>query len=214
MQPQSNITDCYNKTANRYADNYFHELEHKHLDQILLQAFAKGNRDKGKMIDLGCGPGQTTRFLREAGVAHLLGTDLSPQMVAVAGQLNPGIPFETADMLALHYDSNSFGAAVAFYAIVHFTEEQVRTAFAEVYRILKPGGQFLFSFHTGTGIVHMDEFLGEAVDIDFHFFETDRILDALKSTGFAVIDCIERRPYKETEYPSIRAYIQVQKTGI
>lgn len=208
---QSNIIQCYNNTAAEYAARYMNELAHKPLDRLLLQSFATDNKNNGTLIDLGCGPGQTTRFLADAGLTDILGTDLSSGMIDAAKQLHPSIRFETADMLSLQYDDNSFGSALAFYAIVHFTEDQVKKAFAEINRVLKPGGQFLFSFHTGTGIVHLDEFLGQKVNIDFRFFETEQILSTLKETRFAIIDCLERRPYPDAEYPSIRAYIRAEK---
>lgn len=213
MQARESVINCYNKTAAAYAAAYGNELAGKRLDSILLHAFALENRNMGALIDLGCGPGQTTRFLYDEGLTDITGTDISPEMVRVAQQLHPAIRFETADMLSLHYADNSFGSAVAFYAIVHFTPEQVKMALTEVCRILKPGGRFLFSFHTGNEVVHRTEFLGETVDIRFHFFETADILSLVPGTGFTVIDCIERRPYPDIEYPSTRAYITLQKAS-
>jgi len=44
-------------------------------------------------------------------------------------------------------------------------------------------------------------------NIDFYFFETDKIINLLTETGFEIIDSIERQPYRDAEYPSKRAYI-------
>jgi 2-polyprenyl-3-methyl-5-hydroxy-6-metoxy-1,4-benzoquinol methylase len=77
MQEQKNIIDCYNKTATNYAEKFIHELDNKHLDKILLKAFIAENNHKGKLIDLGCGPGQTTKFLFDNGHTNIIGTDLS-----------------------------------------------------------------------------------------------------------------------------------------
>ncbi len=63
MQSQANLLDCYNKTAQAYADHFLDELSKKHFDRLLLRAFAAENRDNGQLIDLGCGPGQTTHYL-------------------------------------------------------------------------------------------------------------------------------------------------------
>src|SRR4051812_17716254 len=115
MQEQKNVIDCYNKTAEHYAAKFGDELTKKHLDRILLKAFADENHIKGTMIDLGCGPGQTTRFLSDCGVTDLTGIDISPEMISVAKKFNPTIRFETADMLNLSYNNNSFGSAIAFY---------------------------------------------------------------------------------------------------
>ncbi|MCE3227968.1 MAG: hypothetical protein K0S32_2519 [Bacteroidetes bacterium] len=208
MNP-SKVIDCYNKTAKKYAEKYGNELEGKHLDKILLKAFAGNN--KGRMIDLGCGPGQTTKFLFENGAINILGTDISSAMVKVAGELNPQISFSVADMLQLSFKYEEFNSAVAFYSIVHFTGEQLSKAFSEVNRILKPKGQFLFSFHIGDEIIHQEYFLDEKADIDFYFFEVEKVLELLKENNFTIIDVIQRHPYEGVEYPSHRAYITVEK---
>ncbi|MEZ4824998.1 MAG: methyltransferase domain-containing protein [Bacteroidia bacterium] len=210
MQEQRKISECYDKTAENYAAKFSNELEHKHLDQILLRAFIQENKDNGKLIDLGCGPGQTTVFLYENGLQNLIGTDLSSEMISVATRSNPQLHFEQADMLKLKYQDDSFGSAIAFYAIVHFDYEQIKTAFREVQRVLMKNGHFLFSFHVGTGLIHFDHFLEHEVDIDFAFFEVERIKEILLDLDFEIKDIIERHPYS-TEYPSKRAYFWAEK---
>ncbi len=211
MQVQKNIIECYNKTAKNYADKFIDELSHKHLDQVLLSAFASENRDKGKLIDLGCGPGQTTKYLADCDWKDILGVDLSPEMVKVAKEINPQLNFETADMLNLPYADKTFGAAIAFYSIVHFDHAQIKIAFREINRILAVNGQFLFSFHIGDNPVHLDEFLDQQVNIDFYFFQPIKIIELLTETGFEIIDSFEREHYP-SEYPSKRAYIWAKKT--
>jgi ubiquinone/menaquinone biosynthesis C-methylase UbiE len=142
---------------------------------------------------------------------NIIGTDISTAMVAKGYELNPQICFELADMLNLQYKDNTFSSALAFYAIVHFTIDEVKIAFREINRVLKKGGQFLFSFHIGTEIKHVDNFLNQDVEIDFYFFETEKIITLLEETGFNIIDAIERFPYKDVEYQSKRAYLLVIK---
>src|SRR6185503_1597167 len=206
-----NVRQCYDLTAAAYAAVLFNELSKKPLDRLLLNQFAAENKDKGKMIDLGCGPGQTTRFLADSGVTNIVGTDLSAGMIEKAKELSRGLQFQIADMLNLGFPDSSFGSAVAFYAIVHFTTAQLKAAFGEICRILKPNGQFLLSFHIGDQTLHRDEFFGEKVDVDFYFFKTEDVLEQLKQTGFKIISAIERFPYEGFEYPSKRAYLWVEK---
>lgn len=210
MQERSNIIDCYNRTAQNYADKFKDELKEKHLDRILLKSFAAENIGNGKLIDLGCGPGQTTRFLSESGMHDIIGVDISPSMVKTASDLHPHIVFETGDILRLKFPDKNFGSAVAFYAIVHFDYEQVKDAFKEISRILTKNGQFLFSFHIGDKVVHYDNLLDHDVNIDFYFFETNKICALLRETGFEIIDALEREPYQNAEFPSRRAYIWVK----
>lgn len=204
------VKKTYDAVAENYAAHFFDELAGKPLDRLLLQAFARQYQD-GLIADLGCGPGQTTRFLSRCGVQQLIGIDLSPVMIQVAARLNADIKFREGDLLHLDFPDSSLGGAIAFYAIVHFSREQVHQALSEVYRSLQTGGAFLFSFHIGTETVHRDELLDHAVDIDFFFFETDTVLAMAQEIGFRPVEVIERYPYETVEFPSKRAYLWLLK---
>lgn len=211
MQSQEKIIKCYNETAENYAAERIDELSKKPFDRLLLNKFATINKDKGLCADIGCGPGQTTRFLYQQGLRDIVGIDISSGMIDAARKYSPKIKFETGDLLKLSYASDYFGSVLAFYAIVHFTYNQVKIAFSEVSRVLKKGGQFLFSFHVGKEIVHFDKAKDIDVDIDLYFFQTEEILKLLDETGFRIIDALERYPYKDAEYPTKRAYIWAEK---
>lgn len=211
MNSQEKVLHCYNQVAGDYAVERWDELNKKHIDQLLLKEFASSNKDKGLCADFGCGPGQTTKFLYDNGLKDIIGIDLSPEMVNVARKLSPQIKFETGDLLNISYPSGYLGSALAFYSIVHFTIDQVRKCFEEISRVLKPGGDFLFSFHVGDDIVHFDKAHDKEIDVDLFFFKTDDIVEILHETGFNVIDAIERRPNKDMEYPTTRGYIWAGK---
>jgi SAM-dependent methyltransferase len=132
-------------------------------------------------------------------------------MIKTATHLNPGLRFERANMLDLHYSENSFSAALAFYAIVHFTNEELDTAFTQINRILKKGSSFLLSFHIGKEVVKAENFLDKGKSLDFRFFETENIIKILNAAGFKEESVIERFPYMDFEYPSKRAYIWCYK---
>lgn len=208
---QKNILDTYEKTALKYAEAFINELSKKSIDRILLKDFADNNKYKGTMLDLGCGPGQTTRFLADNGVSNILGTDLSPKMIEVAKKYHPDLKFEVANMLSLPYKDNSFASAVTFYSIVHFTETELEEALKEIFRVLSSDAELLISFHIGKDTIHLDNFLEEKVNVNFYFFKTDFVLELLHKIGFEIIDAIERYPYVNAEYPSKRAYIRAKK---
>lgn len=211
MQSNEKIIKTYNATAENYATTRIDELHGKQLDRLLLNEFARLNKDAGTCADFGCGPGQTTKFLSDAGVKNIIGIDISPGMVKVARRIFPDLKFEEGDLLALPYKANHFASAIAFYAIVNFDYDQVSRAFAEINRVLKNNAHFLFSFHVGEEIVHFDKANDIDVDIDLYFFQTNRIVELLRENKFRIIDAIERLPYPDVEYATKRGYVWVQK---
>ena len=194
----------------KYADRFAGELAGKPLDRQLLTRFADEVRGLGEVCDLGCGPGHTTAYLHGCGVPAC-GLDLSPELLREAGRRHPGVPFETGNMLALPRADGTVAGVVAFYAIVHFSPAQLRRAVAEMHRVLLAGGRLLLAFHIGEGTVHVEEFLGRPVALDFSFFRPEDVADELATAGFAGVEVIERDPYTDVEHPSRRAYVFARK---
>jgi len=207
------VEHLYNTLAKEYAKTFSGEHEKKPKDQEILHRFSQEIGDRRPVWDFGCGPGQTTKYLKNLGI-EISGLDLSEKILEQARRICPEIHFRKGNILELEFESDSIAGVVAFYAIVHFTENQVGTAFREVFRVLQPGGIFLFTYHIGEETVHLDEFLGKKVDIDFMFFTTDFIFSCLKDSGFEKIEIIEREPYPGVEYESRRAYVFATKPGV
>lgn len=178
---------------------------------MILEKFANENKNKKLIADFGCGPGQTTAFLKKCGLKKIIGIDISPEMVKKARSLNKGIKFVTGNILKLEYDNNYFSSAVAFYAIVHFNYIQLKKALKEINRVLEEKGQFLFSFHAGNKSVHLENFLNQNVKIDFYFFNTEKVLRLLEDAGFKIILTLERFSDPLVEHASKRAYILAEK---
>jgi ubiquinone/menaquinone biosynthesis C-methylase UbiE len=209
-QTTDHIRACYDAVASEYAQRFAGELVHKPLDRELLARFATQVMDRGEIYDLGCGPGQTTAFLHGFGV-RVRGLDISPKLLREARQRHPGITFEQGNMLALPLADASLAGVVGFYAIVHFSMSELRQALAEMHRVLQAGGRLLVAFHVGDKSVHVDEFLGCSVSLDFLFFTPQVISEELVRAGFEAVEVIERDPYPEVEYPSRRAYLFARK---
>ena len=150
------------------------------------------------------------RYLYERGAA-VSGIDLSPEMVQRAQKLNPEIQFTQGDMLALAVGNSSFGGIAAFYSVVNIPREQMTRALVEMWRVLRPGGYALIAFHIGDETVHLDEWWGKPVALDFFFFRPPEMAAYLAAAGLTLVETIEREPYPDIEHPSRRAYLLAQK---
>ena len=96
--------------------------------------------DKGaRWLDVGCGTGAFSELvLRRCAPAALAGIDPSPEQVDYVGKLLPGHRFEVADATAMPFDDNTFDV-VASALVLHFIPDRAK-AFAEMKRVLRPGG--------------------------------------------------------------------------
>ena len=196
----------YDTVARRYADEIASELDNKPFDREFLDKLAASLEGGGRVADLGCGPGHVGAYLAERD-ANVVGLDLSSAMVEQAHRLYPKLEVVVGDMLALPFEDASLAGIVAFYSIIHFDDEQLATAFAEMRRVISAEGQVALAFHIGDEVLHREQWWDMPVVLDFRFLTPDLITRLLTEAGFAVLDNLERAPYPDVEYQSRRAYI-------
>lgn len=88
------------------------------------------------VLDVGCGQGQSTSWLREQG-ADAVGLDIAEQMLAYARP-----PLVCADAGSLPFKSQSFQLAISAYGALPFIAD-LDSVFAEVHRVISD--RFIFS---------------------------------------------------------------------
>ncbi|MEK6257412.1 MAG: class I SAM-dependent methyltransferase [Planctomycetota bacterium] len=203
------LRSAYDLASAEYARKFVHELDHKPLDREWLKEFADTIGSGRKVLDIGCGPGHTTAHLTSLGL-NATGVDLSPKMIEIASRTFPQSRFEVGDFFSLRRESSSVAGILAFYCIVHLTPEQLVPAFAEMHRVLCGGGVLLLSFHVGSEVIRVENFLDTTAVLDFSFFEPQQIEAAMRTVGFDPIAVRIRASY-DIEYPSRRGYVFAHK---
>lgn len=116
------------------------------FDEPLLDA--AGITSDHRVLDVGCGSGQTTRLAAlRASRGHALGLDLSAPMLAEArsraereGITN--VAFTQGDAQVHPLEAGAFDAAVSRYGVMFFADPVA--AFRNVARALRPGGRLAF----------------------------------------------------------------------
>lgn len=110
------------------------------------------DRDIKQIIDLGCGTGEITLKLSQAGF-QLCGVDYSEDMLSLALQkslkLNLPIQWYCQDLRKLEGFSN-IDCAISYCDVINYIteKEELENVFNRVYSLLKPGGIFLFDVHS------------------------------------------------------------------
>jgi SAM-dependent methyltransferase len=108
---------------------------------------ALGVRAADRVLDIGCGTGQTTReaaLLASAGDA--LGVDIDGGMIARARELAdrervPNVRFEVGDAQTHPFRSEAFDVAISRFGTMFFSNPEM--AFGNIARAVRPGGRLV-----------------------------------------------------------------------
>lgn len=132
------FVDGYETWSQRYDDpgNGFFDLENPIVRPWLASV------PPGVAIDVCCGTGRQTAYLRELG-HDVRGFDGSPHMLALARAKLPDVVFEVAPVDALPVADASADLVTCFLALSHVQE--LGPVYAELARVLKPGGTLVIS---------------------------------------------------------------------
>jgi SAM-dependent methyltransferase len=197
--------------AERYAEQFFHELDRKPVDRDILDRYAKTLQGRGTVCDLGCGVGHIARYLHTLGI-EMVGLDISPRMIESARRLNPAIPFQLGDILRLELPDSSLAGTVAFYSLIHIARSATPQVLRELRRALIPGGRFLIAVHGGDGDLHVEEFLGQHVSMSATLFQPSEMEACLERAGFNIDAAHVREPY-EFELQTQRLHFSATKVA-
>ncbi len=101
----------------------------------------------GKLLEVAAGSGVVTRAMAAGLPASMsiTATDLNQPMLdhaARAGTARP-VDWRQADVMALPFDDDTFDVVVCQFGVMFFPDR--RAAYAEVARVLRPGGTFIFN---------------------------------------------------------------------
>lgn len=138
-----------------------------------------------RVIDLGCGSGQLTARIAEAG-AKVIGIDASREMIAAARQNFPAIEFRLAD--ATSFTVEQTADAVFSNAALHWVRDAA-AAIARIFRALKPGGRFVFEMGGAGNTRQLMNAIGEVAagfEVPWYFPGIAEYAGLLEAGGFEV----------------------------
>jgi len=148
------------------------------------------------VLEIGCGKGFNSQFLAgQYPNVKFTGVDLTPLHIKVAMQKASKInnlSFQIGDFNKLDFPDESFDIVFAFECLCH--AKQPQTPLAEIFRILRPGGQLIvFDGYRKAKLATFERELQMAtcltetsMAVQQGFAEIENWLDVAKSAGFYV----------------------------
>jgi ubiquinone/menaquinone biosynthesis C-methylase UbiE len=205
----------YDNIAERYAQGAEEGIDRKDIMAPSAKHYL-GDMHGKKVLDLACGSGYFTRLFKECGAKHVVGVDISAEMIGLAEQRerqnSQGIEYHVGDASELH----KFGEFDFVFAgfLLHYSSsvEQLQRMCRTISLNLRKGGRFVsfnenpfFPVHTGIKYGVTAKSIGELRDgtkierthykgdkIDFSFdhyhYKPATYESTLASTGFSHIE--------------------------
>jgi phosphoethanolamine N-methyltransferase len=155
------------------------------------------------ILDIGCGSGGITLHLVERhGAAQATGLDVEQPVIEVARRraaargLGGRVRFVQAPPGPLPFADGAFEVVFSKDALLHVPDKDA--VFAEIFRVLKPGGIFAASdwmiSHDGDPSPDMRAYVA-AEGLSFAMASPARYAEAMRRAGFADIDAKDRNPW-------------------
>ncbi len=151
--------------------------------------------DKGKLLDLGCGQGQDSRYFAGLGY-EVTALDFSEEGIKFAKEKSAEyvIDYWVRDMGEhLPFEDNSFDVVYSHLAIHYFSKGKTEAIFRELKRVLKSGGVLALFVNSvndpeyGTGTKIEDEFF-QIGDIQKRYFSEHSLKSYVEDMEAVVLD--------------------------
>jgi ubiquinone/menaquinone biosynthesis C-methylase UbiE len=184
--------DTYNKLAQEY-DNETKDFWQR-FPRTIIDKFVQ--LTKGKVLDIGSGPGRDGLILRDAGL-DVTCLDASDEMVKLS--IKRGLHSIVGDFNDLPFADKSFDGIWAYTSLLHVPKANVGQPFSEINRVLKVGGTFGLGLIEGDGELYRES-SGVNLPRWFSFYKKHEVEDLLKMYGFEIL-------YFEIFKPSSKNYL-------
>lgn len=166
-----------------------------------LTALRESLPEQPQVLDLGCGAGKgPLEFFPNE---NAVGLDFSGEQLRLARE-HTDAALVAGDMTAVPFAADSFDAVTAFYSVIHLPVEDHADCYAEVERVLKPGGEFLFSIGDDWAGEN-DDWLDAGAEMVWSFPPMEETERLLSSAGLPVVERFEvKSEMDDATWPFLR----------
>lgn len=181
----------------RYSDSYREAVEESiafagadldvytraKTEELLALAGCVGPPDRLAFLDVGCGIGDTDRFL-EGRVGRLAGVDVAPKMLESARARNPWAEYRDYDAgEPIPFADESFDVCFAVCVFHHIPRDQRARLVGEMRRVCRPGGLVAIFEHNPLNPLTRRAVSGCEFDRDAELLSRRTAIELLSTAG-------------------------------
>lgn len=163
-----------------------------------LALFCDALPPNASVLDVACGPGNLSRFLLDRrNDLRMSGTDLAPNMIALAQANNPEASFSLADMRRIAETNSRYEALVCGFGLPYLSKAEAATFISDMAKILRPGGSVYLSTMTADIDASLLQQSSDGQDaILTHYHAEATLREVLKHAGFDIV-LSQKQPFPD-----------------
>lgn len=140
----------------------------------------------GAVLDLGCGPGYITDYLRSLGV-NATGIDMVPEFVAHAQAAYPSGSCQLGSFENLSAADHSIAGILAWGSLIHLPSQELDRVLAEFRRVMAPAGTLVLAIFVGDEVAAFEHKVVTA-----YRWPADELSQPLAQAGFTEVERLQR----------------------
>jgi SAM-dependent methyltransferase len=183
---------AYASVADLYIE-LFGTSQQVHADDLAFIGRHLAGRP-GPVLDLGCGPGHLTDYLRSLG-ADATGIDMVPEFIAHARAAHPSGTYRLGSFESLAAADQSIAGILAWGSLIHLAPQDLDRVLDEFRRVTSPGGALVLAIFVGD---HVEAFDHKVVTA--YRWPVDEFSQRLARAGFTEVERLQR-PGEGTHRP-------------
>jgi Trans-aconitate methyltransferase len=157
--------------------------------------------EKPAILELACGPGNVTRFLKSwFSESRILAVDLAPKMIELARKALPDVDFRVMDVRDMSSIPEKFDAVMCSFCLPFLSKDDAAKLIADCSALLNPGGVIYLSTMEGDenrAGFEKTSFSGES-EIYFNYHQQADLQEAFRKAGFNVVR-LDQQDYLEPD---------------
>ncbi len=157
----------------------------------------------GPVLDLGCGPGHITDYLRSLDV-DATGIDIVPEFIVHAQAAHPTGRYQLGSMENLDVPGDSIAGILAWYSLIHLPPQRLDGVLAGFRRAMAPGGTLVIGVFDANEVAAFDHKVVTA-----YRWPINELSERLTRAGFTEVERLQRsseaRPHAAIAARAVRA---------
>jgi trans-aconitate methyltransferase len=188
----------FDEFANEYANRFMSVNSYKEILDLFCNL---SNSSCPRILELACGPGNITKYLRlKFPKSEITAVDLAPRMIEIAKQTVENVDFRVMDVRDISTLNGNFDMVMCSFCFPFLSLSDATKLVADCAEKLNNGGLIYISTMEGTqeeAGFEATSFSGNS-EVYFNYFEQHQLEEMLTASRFH-IESIKRQEYTEAD---------------